>query len=94
MILFLLFTQHHKFLRNGAVYYICAVTHTLFFFIAIFVVFPGMGFISWHRAGKKKVRAAPSGAVELDEHDCRREDFHHFNNFKVVGLCSHRSTCE
>lgn len=75
-------------------YYICAVTHALFFYIAIFVVFPGMGFIFWHRAGKKKVRAAPSGAVELDEHDCRREDFHHFNNFKVVGLSSHRSTCE
>lgn len=76
-------------------YYICAVTHTLFFILLYLWFFLGWDLFSGTELEKKKeVRAAPSGAVELDEHDCRREDFHHFNNFKVVGLSSHRSTCE
>lgn len=54
MILFLLFTQHHKCLRNGAVYYICAVTHTLFFILLYLWFFLGWDLFPGTELEKKK----------------------------------------
>lgn len=55
MILFLLFTQHHKCLRNGAVYYICAVTHTLFFILLYLWFFLGWDLFPGTELEKKKL---------------------------------------